>query len=368
MEAAGAILLAITNVPEACYWVETSNGIYGQTKNPYDLRRSVGGSSGGEGALISSAGSVIGIGSDIGGSIRIPAFMNGIFGMINTPGVISQDGHVIVAKGYQKKMLRIGPMCRYVEDIPLLVEVMGGDQVVSLNLRDAVDFGKIRLFYMEGIQNTFTIETLSDDMRSSLMKAVAHFEQKYDVEGIRIDLPLMSKAVEMLFVSMQIEGEPKCSQYLKSLKADKGSLNWFSELPKFLTGRSVHTLGALFISFFESVDNRTKNEKTELLRLRNRLTRQIEEILGDNGILLFPSWPHTAPYHHHNVFTPFDVAYTSVFSALALPVIQCPMGLNANGLPLGIQIIGTPNSDRLLIAAAKEISDRFGGWIQASGR
>ncbi|PIO58719.1 hypothetical protein TELCIR_19839 [Teladorsagia circumcincta] len=58
MEAAGAILIAVTNVPEACYWVETSNGIYGQTKNPYDTRRSVGGSSGGEGALISAAGSV----------------------------------------------------------------------------------------------------------------------------------------------------------------------------------------------------------------------------------------------------------------------------------------------------------------------
>ncbi|KAK6013430.1 hypothetical protein OSTOST_21252 [Ostertagia ostertagi] len=89
MEAAGAILIAVTNVPEACYWVETSNGIYGQTKNPYDTRRSVGGSSGGEGALISAAGSVIGIGSDIGGSIRIPSFMNGIFGMKNTPGMIT---------------------------------------------------------------------------------------------------------------------------------------------------------------------------------------------------------------------------------------------------------------------------------------
>ncbi|KHJ92591.1 hypothetical protein OESDEN_07517 [Oesophagostomum dentatum] len=60
MEAAGAILIAVTNVPEACYWVESSNGIYGRTNNPYDSRRIAGGSSGGEGALISAAGSVVG--------------------------------------------------------------------------------------------------------------------------------------------------------------------------------------------------------------------------------------------------------------------------------------------------------------------
>ncbi|KIH48899.1 hypothetical protein ANCDUO_21028, partial [Ancylostoma duodenale] len=116
MEAAGAILIAITNVPEACYWLESSNGIYGLTKNPYDSRRIVGGSSGGEGALISAAGSVIGIGSDIGGSIRIPSFMNGIFGLKPTPGVVPLDGHVPMPKGFQTEMLRVGPMCRYVED------------------------------------------------------------------------------------------------------------------------------------------------------------------------------------------------------------------------------------------------------------
>uniref|UniRef100_A0A183GLD8 Amidase domain-containing protein n=1 Tax=Heligmosomoides polygyrus TaxID=6339 RepID=A0A183GLD8_HELPZ len=86
MNAAGAILIALTNVPEVCMWVESQNGIYGRTKNPYDTRRSVGGSSGGEGALISAAGSLIGVGSDIGGSIRIPSFSNGVFGMKNTPG------------------------------------------------------------------------------------------------------------------------------------------------------------------------------------------------------------------------------------------------------------------------------------------
>ncbi|VDM73803.1 unnamed protein product [Strongylus vulgaris] len=143
MEAAGAILIAITNVPEACFWVEASNGIYGQTKNPYDSRRGTGGSSGGEGALIGAAATEIcviylkalrfqiGIGSDIGGSIRIPSFMNGIFGLKPTPGVVPLDGHVPMPKDFQEQMLCIGPMCRYVEDIPLMMEVWGFEATKS---------------------------------------------------------------------------------------------------------------------------------------------------------------------------------------------------------------------------------------------
>lgn len=80
MRKAGAIPLAVTNVSELCMWWESSNNLYGRTNNPYDTTRIVGGSSGGEGSLITAAGTPFGIGSDIGGSIRLPSFFNGIFG------------------------------------------------------------------------------------------------------------------------------------------------------------------------------------------------------------------------------------------------------------------------------------------------
>jgi fatty acid amide hydrolase 2 len=86
MKAAGAIVLALTVVPEVCMWWETVNVLHGRSRNPYDSRRITGGSSGGEGAILAAAGSVIGIGADIGGSIRIPSFCNGIFGLKPTPG------------------------------------------------------------------------------------------------------------------------------------------------------------------------------------------------------------------------------------------------------------------------------------------
>ncbi|KAK6053141.1 Amidase [Cooperia oncophora] len=120
---AGGILIAITNVPELCAWIESTNVVYGRSRNPYDLRRIVGGSSGGEGALLSAAGTPVGVGSDVGGSIRIPSFVNGIFGLMPTPGFIPLTGHSPEPVGYKTQMLRNGPMCRYVEDIPLLYKV-----------------------------------------------------------------------------------------------------------------------------------------------------------------------------------------------------------------------------------------------------
>eukprot|EP00063_Salmo_salar_P075383 XP_014050218.1 PREDICTED: fatty-acid amide hydrolase 2-A-like isoform X2 [Salmo salar] len=92
LKRAGAIPLGVTNCSELCMWLESHNRLYGITNNPYDLERIPGGSSGGEGSILGGGGSVIGVGSDVGGSIRIPAFFNGIFGHKPTSGVVSNVG------------------------------------------------------------------------------------------------------------------------------------------------------------------------------------------------------------------------------------------------------------------------------------
>ncbi|VDM80017.1 unnamed protein product [Strongylus vulgaris] len=117
-----------------------------------------------------------------------------------------------------------------------------------------------------------------------------------------------------------------------------------TELPRLLTGRSVHRPGAVLFSFMEDMDKTSNKKKEEnfydfqVRHLRDRLKRQITELLGDDGILLFPSWPKTAPFHHETVFTCTNMGYTGLFNALAFPVLQCPMGLDKKGLPLGVQV------------------------------
>ncbi|XGW19385.1 hypothetical protein V3C99_003314 [Haemonchus contortus] len=365
MRAAGGILLAISNVPEVCMWVESSNTIYGRTSNPYDARRMAGGSSGGEGALLGAAASVIGIGSDIGGSIRMPAFFNGVFGMKTTPGVIPLDGHIPAATQYKAQMLRIGPICRFAEDIPLLVKVMGGDRVPSLNLDEPVSMRKLRIFYMEGITEVPMMQPLSWDMRTTLRKAVGYFERKYDLVAHRMDLPLARCAIEMFVVSMYIKGGPKLSEYMLCSEASKGGVNPGWELVKFFLGRSNHTLPGIIGAIVDDADALTDEQKREICYKRDRLIRELKELLGSDGIFLFPSWPCTALYHNQPLMAPINFGYTALFNAIAFPAIECPMGLDKNGLPLGVQVIGAPNSDRLLIAAAKDLEEGFGGWVPA---
>ena len=99
MKEAGGIMLGVTNVSELCMWMESDNKVYGRTSNPYHTGRTVGGSSGGEGCVVSAGGSPWGIGSDVGGSIRIPAFFNGIFGHKPSAGIVDNSGHVPQARG-----------------------------------------------------------------------------------------------------------------------------------------------------------------------------------------------------------------------------------------------------------------------------
>ncbi|VDO63244.1 unnamed protein product [Heligmosomoides polygyrus] len=373
---AGGILLAITNVPELCSWVETTNCVYGRSNNPYDLRRIVGGSSGGEGALLSAAGTPIGVGSDVGGSIRIPSFVNGIFGLMPTPGVVPLDGHVPAPLGYKRQMLRIGPMCRYAEDLPLLLKVMAADELFNLQLDDTVDFRQCRVFFMLGIRHPL-IEPLSDTMRETLQKvglsgsgervaekisfqAVSHFEKTFNLEGVGLDLPLTLHHHE--FYSASLDGNVPLSKKVLSLEGDAGQLNLRRELARLLSFKSHHTLATLMVIALETLSHSTEESRAESIRIRDRLKRQIVETLGNNGFLFLPSWPKPAPYHHEPLFAVLNTAYTALFNVLALPVVQCPMGLDANGIPLGIQVVAAPGCERLLVAVAKEISVTFGGW------
>ena len=135
----GAIPIAVTNVSELCMWYESSNLIHGRTDNAYHQGRIVGGSSGGEGCLISTGASVFGIGSDIGGSIRMPCFFNGIFGHKGTTGVTSNAGQFPEAKKGGAAFLSTGPMCRYATDLLPMFKVMAKpEELPKLKLDEKV--------------------------------------------------------------------------------------------------------------------------------------------------------------------------------------------------------------------------------------
>jgi amidase len=126
VKAAGAIVLGVTNVAEQLMAWETDNALYGRTNSPWDLARTPGGSSGGEAAAIAAGLSAGGVGSDGGGSIRVPAHFSGICGLKPTPGRVPATGHFPTCAGPFSLTGVIGPMARTIDDVELLLSVMAG--------------------------------------------------------------------------------------------------------------------------------------------------------------------------------------------------------------------------------------------------
>src|ERR1700690_1391024 len=156
LRAAGAIIIGNTNVPEFLMAYETDNLLYGRTKSLWDLDRTPGGSSGGEAAAIAAGCSAGGVGSDGGGSIRVPAHFSGICGLKPTPGRIPSTGHYPAAAGPFAQLGVVGPMARTVADVARLFSVMAGHDIgdpssapVPSRRWSGAEIRKLRIGYFE---------------------------------------------------------------------------------------------------------------------------------------------------------------------------------------------------------------------------
>lgn len=157
--------------------------------------------------------------------------------------------------------------------------------------------------------------------------------------------------------------DPTSTKFYELMGGEAGPVNAFWEFLKWCFGQSNHTLPAIGLGMSESCTFLFDKSTDKLLSMLNALCDEIKELLGDNGVLLYPSHPRVAPYHNQPITTPLDFAYTAIFNALELPVTQCPLGLSKEGLPLGVQVVTIPSNDRLSLAVAEEIERAFGGWV-----
>ena len=133
---------------------------------------------------------------------------------------------------------------------------------------------------------------------------------------------------------------------------------------------SPHTFPALILGIIEKIayaGNQLPRHK-QMIELGFNLAKEIQEVLKDDAILLYPSFPSPAPRHYVPMFRPADFSYCAIFNVLGVPVSQAPLGLGSKGLPLGVQIVGGMLSDHLTIMAAEELEQAFGGWVQPNQR
>ena len=365
---AGAIIIATTNCSELCMWYESSNNVYGTTNNPYNIDCMVGGSSGGEGSVNGAARSMFGIGCDIGGSVRMPCFFYGIFGHKHMPYFNPDGDEFPPTSGEAKYFLARSPMCRYSVDLPLLLDVMASNAIEdasSLTSKiTAVDITLLNFFSIPNDSGSWYSSPVDQELVTAQNEVVNHMTSQYGVEVKQASLRKLRYSLNIWLTGLdENDSGPSLCEYMANLD---GSVNPFWQFVKWLVGRSAHTIPCISLGAIERImmSFKSKEVSEKIKGITQHLKTELEDMLGSNGILLYPSHPKVAPPHHKAIYTPFNFAYTAVFNILGFAVTQVPLGLNSKGLPLGVQIVSTGGNDHLTIAVAMELEKTMSkcGW------
>ena len=354
---AGAILLGSTNTPEFLMAYETDNLLAGKTSNPWNVEYSSGGSSGGEAAALASGCSAGGVGSDGGGSIRVPAHFCGICGLKPTPGRIPSNGHYPAGNSAFGWLGVVGPMARTVSDLKVLFDVLRGPDA--------------------GDALTIPVPTFDDTSLRSKNVRIGILEGS----GLGTVTPETQAAVRQAAQLLAYQGfilEPFRLNNLERVL----ELWWFffgtviSELfQDEIRGREA-SLSPLFRDYLEAAGASpperpmTQMNMTRCLAMcgeRDRERANILEAMKDTPILLSPVC--TAPaFRHGEGNWNSDKGYRSTMrhsqwlNLAGFPGVSLTMGKSSEGLPIGVQLIGRPFEDELVLAVAGQLEAARGPW------
>lgn len=169
------------------------------------------------------------------------------------------------------------------------------------------------------------------------------------------------KSAPIWFAQMKSPNGPTFKEQLTDLK---GTINPYWELVKWTVRMSDYTLIGLATSIVDKCGCEYGDPVYEhLMKERDNLRNELIDKIGENGVFLYPTHPTSAPYHNEPLIKPFNFSYTAVMNVLGLPATHCPMGLDRNGLPIGVQVVAAEGNDRLCLAVANELEKAFGGWV-----
>ena len=358
LRASGAILLGKTNVPDLLVAYETDNLLTGRAANPWDLARTPGGSSGGEAAAIASGCSAGGLGTDGGGSVRVPAHFCGIVGLKPTPGRIPGSGLFPALVGPFALLGVVGPMARSVADVRLLFEVLAGpdpDDAMSVPL---------------------PVSSPEETARRATRDLRVGF---YEDDGVAPVTPETRAAVQTAAEALRRQGFNL--QPFRAAPLERAPQLWWTffgraSLPlfrSFVAGREsqLHTITREFLDAAEGEGPITYHEFlnawSERDQMRAWLLRQMEDV----PVLLTPVGSIPAFRHGERSWTIegrtlsgmwSTMGPAQTFNLLGNPAVVLPVGRSPEGLPIGVQLVGRPYEEELLLAVAARLEESLGAW------
>ena len=346
LKEAGGIFLGHTNVPEFVFRVETDNVVFGRTENPWKKGRTAGGSSGGEGAALAAGLSPLGIGSDVGGSIRLPAGYSGVFGLKATHGRIPLTGHWPDAL---LRYMHVGPMARTVRDIAVALQVVAGP--------DGLDPYAMPVPVPD-------FDDLEDGVRGLRVGWCAEGPFAPVAQEVQDTVEQAASALD----EMGCQVEPVSLSSWEELDGQRISMTIFTAEVKhavepLVSGREDELSPALrerlAIPAPSAREYQSALADCELLRADTaRLFTEFDLLLSPNNVV--PAHPHDVtelevderiaiPRHALTATVPFDLTGS--------PAISAPFGWSNEGLPISVQIAGRHFEEPTVLRAAHALEN-----------
>ncbi len=346
---AGAILIGKTNTPEFTLAGETDNLVYGRTNNPYNPNKIPGGSSGGAAAIIASGGSPLDIGSDTGGSIRMPSHFCGIAGIKPNSGRIPRTGHIVHhAMGAVDSLTQNGPMARYVEDLILTLPILCGPDWTDPSIIE-MPLGNPDDIKVENLKIAFYtdngIHTPSKEIQDSVRDAAKTLENFGAVleETRPSALDMIPEINNALNVG---DGREWVRRLMKSANTE--------EVSPFLQKRLDSAVPISTAQF------------TANLELLDQYRSDMLSFMKNYDAIITPTAPFTA-CDHGETFSKNNkdaFAYTSAYNMTGWPGTVVRSGTTADNLPIGVQIVSQPWREDVSLAIALQLEKLTGGWVK----
>ncbi|PLT32756.1 amidase [Bacillus sp. V5-8f] len=353
LKEAGAIILAKSNLHEFAFGITTVSSIGGQTLNPYDLERNPGGSSGGTGAAIAANFAAAGLGTDTGGSIRIPSAFNSLVGIRPTIGLSSRDGIVPLALTQDVG----GPMARTVTDAAILLEATAGydpndtktawsvgetegDYVKSLD-RKGLQGAKIGV-----IRDLFGKQAESAEVNRVTNEAIEDMKE-LGAEVVDVKIPELDKILAYPSLSSW-EFKFQFNDYLKSLGSDAP----FDSLTEIIESGQFHPSSKNSLVARDQIKSLEEEEYKDILLFRTKLTQQsLLKVMADQDLdaFVYPSTSQPAEL----IGKGQNAGSANRLSAFSeFPAITVPAGFTSDNLPVGVEFLGRAFSEPTLIKLA----------------
>lgn len=355
----GAIILGKTNTPTLCYCQESDNKLYGRSNNPWDLTRTTGGSSGGEAALIAIGGAAVGVGSDIGGSIRFPAHFNGVVGFRSGNRQVSQVGHFPFTEDpWQERMLGMGAISKSVDDAELI------NEIIAEVTPQQVDVEQFQVIvpppdprYPMGAETA----QLLTDIRNL-------FSQTQSVTDA--PPPFFEKMALWWQLIMSVDGGASIAQTAFEGKTSRVLTEYVKEVTR---GSSLYHRYLTWALIGAKLFQPSRKVWSGLLGDLQRADEQVAAYLQDR-VLVIPVY-HRGALTHGGVYKEiFSIRktyqrympYVAMVNVLGLPALTVPVGTDEAGMPVAVQVVGSVGNERALFHVGRMVEENFRGYVRCA--